>query len=222
MPEGRDGLARDPAGGRSDRNTPPQDQHWDSDWSAEGFDAVPPPPRVGRGHRTTAENMAGRELLTSYGAHIEHLNEAAMSATVGRSATHPGAAEEVSKRNSQLEYMKEWGKTRYIGDEYVEEGTEGQFQEGQDLSGGKLGRLGATAKDVGQMIGDVFSHTGDRGINQNPSDQAPMVGQGETGPSPHTTKSVAETFPSSLAVHPGPVPMNPGPVPMTGMPKPLG
>jgi hypothetical protein len=210
MPEGRDGLARDPEGARSDRNTPPQDQHWDSDWSAEGFDAVPPPPRVGRGHRTTAENMAGRELLTSYGAHMEHLTEAAMSATVGRSATHPGAAEEVSKRNSQLEYMKEWGKTRYIGDEYVEEGTEGQFV-GEE-AGGKLGRFATSSgANASTMVADVFGGFGG-GLGSS--------SQGATGPSPHTTKSAAETFPAAKDLPPGPPPMPSGLKPMTGQPKP--
>jgi hypothetical protein len=204
MPEGRDGLARDPAGGRSDRNTPPQEQHWASDWSSESFDAVPPPPRVGRGHRTTAENMAGRELLGSYGAHIEHLTESAMSATVGQTpriaGPHPrGAVEEVAKRNSQLEFMKDWGRNRYIGDEYVEEGTEGQFQSASDLTGGRFGRLASQTGSVTAGLNEVFGG--------NPSSMSgfttPLAGSSHNPPPPSQTATGRESYPAFSPLPPG-------------------
>ena len=199
MPEGRDGLARGPEGDRPDRSTPPQETHWRGEHFENdlSFKNVPPPPRVGRGHRTTAENMAGRELLTSYGAHMEHLTEAALSATIGRSATHPGAAAEVSKRNSQLEFMKEWGKTRYIGEEYSEEGTEGQFQDSSDLTGGRFGRLAGSSGSG--MVRDVFAGT--------PSSMsgftAPLSGGAHNPPPPSQTVSGSESYPAFKPLPPG-------------------
>ncbi len=74
------------------------------------FAEVPPPPREGRGHRARVpltvreakEKVAGRDLLASYGAHLTHLRESAVSANVGTDMR--AAAMEVSLINSQLEF----------------------------------------------------------------------------------------------------------------------
>tara|TARA_Y100000296_G_scaffold46796_1_gene53648 strand:+ start:1541 stop:2110 length:570 start_codon:yes stop_codon:yes gene_type:complete len=164
------------------------------------FAEVPPPPREGRGHRArlpltvreAKEKVAGRDLLASYGAHQQHLRESAVSANRGTNMR--AAAVEVAERNSQLEFIREWAKTRY-----VEEGTEGQFQSASDLSGGKFGRLAAQTGSVTAGVHEVF-----RGTPSSMSGfTAPLSGSSHNPPPPSQTVSGSETYPAFKPLPPG-------------------
>jgi hypothetical protein len=157
----------------------------------------PPGTPKGRGHRRAPltekerlENAAGRELLGSYGAHLTHLRESASSANVGTDM-RAGAAE-VAERNRQLEFIKESGTNRY-----VEEGTEGQFQESSDLTGGRFGRLAGSSGSG--MVREVFSGT--------PSSMsgftAPLSGSSHNPPPPSQTVSGSESYPAFKPLPPG-------------------